>query len=407
MEASLNQTITPTSSFTKRSSLLLEIPLYVYTSVFASMCVIAGIIWDIAWHMSIGRDGLFSAPHVVTYVGAAGAGLFSGFQVLKTSFWGKPDEKAKMINFWGIFYSSLGALFCIWGGIASLTSAPFDDWWHNTYGLDVKILSPPHTILLLGLLSVQMGAMVGVLAFLNNSDSASTLNNDEKLTRRNRLKWMFIFTAAFFVTSIFTFLSEELGRWMLHNPTFYQVASAAFPFILIAAGRASGMKWGITYLSIIFLVFFWTINAILRLLPAEPLLGPIHHQISTYQTLGFPILLFIPAFFIDLLRDKFSGKNDWILAVILGGVFSIIMLVTHYPWGNFIHESPLARNWFWGSDTWSFQNDSNFEYRFKYGPWNDRTTSEWVIGIIIAIAISIVSSRIGLTWGNWMKKVKR
>jgi hypothetical protein len=407
MEASLNQTITPTTSYTNRSKILLEIPLYVYISVFASMCVIAGIIWDIAWHMSIGRDGLFSAPHVVTYVGAAGAGLFSGFQVLKTSFWGNHIEQGKMINFWGIFYGSLGALFCIWGGIAALTSAPFDDWWHNTYGLDVKILSPPHTILLLGLLSVQMGAMVGVLVFLNNSDYTLSLTNSEKINRKKRLQWMFIFTAAFFVTSIFTFLSEELGRWMLHNPLFYQVASAAFPFILMAAGRASGMKWGITYLTIIFLVFFWSVNAILRALPAEPLLGPIHHQISTYQTLGFPILLFIPAFFIDLFRVKFSYKNDWMLSIILGAVFTLVMLISHYPWGNFIHESPMARNWFWGSDAWSFQNDSNFEYRFKYGPWNDRTSYEWIIGIIIAIFTSIISTKIGLVWGNWMKRVRR
>ena len=151
MEATIKQNTYQEKTISKSDLFLLEIPLYVYISVIASMCVIIGIIWDIAWHMSFGRDGLFSAPHLVTYVGAATAGLFSGYQVLRTSFWGSAFEKGKMINFWGIFYGSLGALFCIWGGIASLTSAPFDDWWHNTYGLDVKILSPPHAILLLGI----------------------------------------------------------------------------------------------------------------------------------------------------------------------------------------------------------------------------------------------------------------
>ncbi len=405
METTIDRTAQPIS-LPNTSKILLEIPHYVYISVIASMCVIAGILWDIAWHMSIGRDGLFSAPHVVTYIGAAGAGLFSGYQVLKTSFWGSTIEKGKMIKFWGIFYGSLGALFCIWGGIAALTSAPFDDWWHNTYGLDVKILSPPHAVLLLGLLSVQLGAMVGVLAFLNNSESATSLNNKQKASRKKRMQWMFLFTAAFFVTSLFTFLSEELGRWNLHNPTFYQVSSAAFPFILIAAGRASGMKWGITYITIIFLIFDWAVNAVLRLLPAEPLLGPIHHQISTYQTLGFPILLFLPGFAFDWLRDKFLAKNDWVLALILGITFTVIMLI-HYPWGNFLHESPMARNWFWGSATWSFQNDSNFEYRFKYGPRNNRTIMQWISGLGIALLISVISSKIGLSWGNWMKKLQR
>ncbi len=404
METTINQPITSEKTYAATSKILLAIPLYVYISVIASMCVILGVLWDIAWHMSIGRDGLFSAPHVVTYAGAASAGLFSGFQVLKTSFWGSKIEKGKMVNFWGIFYSSLGGLFCIWGGIASLTSAPFDDWWHNTYGLDVQILSPPHTILLLGLLSVQMGAMIGTLAFLNRKDKIAGLSSQEIEKRTARLQWMFILTAAFFVTSIFTFLTDSLGRWAMHRPSFYQVAGAAFPFILLATGRASGKKWGITYICLIFLVFDWAVNAYIRLFPAEPLLGPIHNQITTYQTLGFPLLLFVPALAVDWLRDKFSAKNDWILALILGITFIAVFLV-HYPFGTFLHESPLTRNWFWGSYSWSFQSDSDWEFRYKYR--DNATALDWTKGLLVALVLSVVSSRIGLAWGNWMKRVQR
>lgn len=406
METTINQTLTSEKSISPTSKLLLAIPLHVYISVIASMCVIVGILWDIAWHMSIGRDGLFSAPHVVTYVGAAFAGIFSGYQVLKTSFWGNKLEKAKMVNFWGIFYSSLGGLFCIWGGIASLTSAPFDDWWHNTYGLDVQILSPPHSVLLLGLMSVQLGAMVGTLAFLNRTDKIASLSSQENQARTNRLQWMFIFTAAFFITSIFTFLTESLGRWALHSVSFYQVASVAFPFILVAAGRASGKKWGITYICLIFLVFDWSVNATIRLFPAEPLLGPIHNKITTYQTLGFPLLLFIPAFMMDYLRDKFSAKNDWILALILGLAFTTFLLV-HYPFGTFIHESPLARNWFWGSYTWSFQNDADWEFRYKFRPRNNNDAFAWIKGLVVALIFSFISTKIGLSWGKWMKQIQR
>ena len=407
METAINQSITDKKTYASTSKFLLDIPIYVYVSVIASMCVILGILWDIAWHMSIGRDGLFSAPHVVTYVGAATAGFFSGYQVLKTSFWGTLLEKGKMVNFWGIFYSSLGGLFCIWGGIASLTSAPFDDWWHNTYGLDVQILSPPHTILLLGLMSVQMGAMVGTLAFLNRKDKIDSLSVQENAKRTNRLQWMFILTAAFFITSIFTFLSESLGRWAMHRASFYQVASAAFPFILLATGRASGKKWGITYICIAFLIFDWAVNATIRLFPAEPLLGPIHNKITTYQTLGFPLLLFIPAFAIDWLRDKFSAKNDWLLALFLGLTFTIILFITHYPFGTFIHESPLARNWFWGSESWSFQNDADWEYRYKFSSRNNIGLIDWTKGLALALLFSVISSRIGLAWGNWMKQIQR
>ena len=66
---------------------------YVYACVFSSVCIVTGLIWDISWHTSIGRDGLFAPPHLVIYLGAVLAGLFSGYQVLKTSFFSSAEEK--------------------------------------------------------------------------------------------------------------------------------------------------------------------------------------------------------------------------------------------------------------------------------------------------------------------------
>ncbi len=408
MESTVNQSFTDKKTHSSIQELLLGIPLYVYVSVIASKLVILGILWDIAWHMSIGRDGLFSAPHVVVYVGAATAGIFSGFQVLKTSFWGSVLDKSKMVNFWGIFYSSLGGLFCIWGGIAAITSAPFDDWWHNTYGLDVQIFSPPHMVLLLGLMGVQVGAMVSVSAILNRKEKVAVLSDRQNSVRNKRLQWMFVFAAGFLITSIFTTLSEFLDRWDMHNTTFYQIGSFAFPLFLLATARGSGMKWGATYIAITFMVFHWAVNATLRLLPAEPLLGPIYNKITTYQTLGFPLLLVFPALGLDWLRAKFSAKNDWWLSLILGFAYLFIFFVIHYPFGNFILESPLARSWFWGSNSWSYPNEPNWEFRFKFTDWNTtKGLANWAIGLGIAFLLSLVSTRIGLAWGKWMQKVQR
>jgi hypothetical protein len=52
----------------------------------------------------------------------------------------------------------------VWGALAMLTRAPFDDWWHNAYGRDVKIVSPPHLVLLAGWLAIVIGAMLMALA---------------------------------------------------------------------------------------------------------------------------------------------------------------------------------------------------------------------------------------------------
>src|SRR5207247_4519328 len=59
------------------------------------------------------------------------------------------------------------AWFSIWRALAMTTSPPFDNWWHNAYGLDVKVLSPPHVTLALRIWAVQLGALFMVLSLQN------------------------------------------------------------------------------------------------------------------------------------------------------------------------------------------------------------------------------------------------
>jgi hypothetical protein len=399
---SLEQTDTSTKS------LLLGIPLQIYVVAICSALVIIGVQWDIAWHMSIGRDGLFSAPHNAIYLGAALAGIISGYQVLKTSFWGTPEEKGKMVNFWGIFYSSLGGMFCIWGGFGAVTSAPFDDWWHATYGLDVKIFSPPHAVLGLGLIAIQIGAMISVLSVLNRKEKISYLTDLQNINRDNRLRNIFMFTAGLVVLTVGTFLTEFMGRWNMHRDSFYEIGCFAFPMFIIAFARASKIKWGATMITAIYMIVMICINVTLRQFPAEPLLAPVANHVTFFQTTAFPLLLVFPAMIIDFLRDKFTSKNDWILAVILGLGFFLTFLVIQYPAGTFLKESPLARNWFFQSDTLPYNNPVNSEWRYKYTDW--ATTSgvkNWAIAFLIASVLGILSARIGLLWGNWMKRVQR
>ena len=54
-----------------------------------------------------------------------------------------------------------------------LASAPFDNWWHNAYGLDVAIFSPPHVVLDGGVLAIQVGAVVLMASTRNHSPGRS------------------------------------------------------------------------------------------------------------------------------------------------------------------------------------------------------------------------------------------
>src|SRR5687767_15160310 len=135
----------------------------------ASVSIVVGLIWDISWHRSIGRDSFWSPPHLLEQLAAIVAGTSCGWVVLRATFAGNAADHARSVRFWG-FRGPLGAWVCIWGTLAMIASAPFDNWWHNAYGLDVKIISPPHMVLAWGMIAIQVGAMLMALARQNRAD---------------------------------------------------------------------------------------------------------------------------------------------------------------------------------------------------------------------------------------------
>src|SRR5205085_4367773 len=141
---------------------------HAYAVVFAAACVMVGVYWDISWHMTIGRDTFWTPAHLLIQAGGLIAGLSSGYVALRNTFTASEAQNAASVRFWG-FRAPLGAWVCIWGCVAMVTSAPFDNWWHNAYGLDVRIISPPHMILALGIVAITMGALLLTLARQNQS----------------------------------------------------------------------------------------------------------------------------------------------------------------------------------------------------------------------------------------------
>jgi hypothetical protein len=376
-----------------------SVPVYIYVTVLSSFCIMVGLIWDISWHMSIGRDGLFSAPHLAIYLGGVTAGLFSGYNVLKVSIAGTPDEKGKSVKFWGIFYGSLGNLFCIWGAIAMLTSAPFDDWWHNTYGLDVTILSPPHTVLLLGMIMIQFGAIISVLAYQNLGSETRSVSGLKKF------KLLYALSAGFVLGMTYTMASEYLGRHEMHSVLFYQISSFLFPLLLSAYSISSISRWGATQACAVYSLFMMAMGWILPLFPAVPRLGPVLNPVTTFQPFDFPLLVIVPAIGIDLITQRYPTINRWLLALLSGACFLILFIAAQWPFANVLMAS--KGHWFFGTSKWYFGADPNWEYRYAFPPWNLDSTKEWATGIPIALAIATIAARIGISWGHWLKRIVR
>src|SRR5216117_2079103 len=147
---------------------MMATPWYVVATLVAATSAVVGVIWDISWHRTIGRDTFWTPAHLAIYASGIIAGLSCGWLVLKTTFAGSDAERAAGVRFWG-FRGPLGAWLCIWGSLMMLVSAPFDNWWHNAYGLDVRIMSPPHAVLGWGMLALEVGAMLMALSRQNRA----------------------------------------------------------------------------------------------------------------------------------------------------------------------------------------------------------------------------------------------
>ncbi|MDQ6814174.1 MAG: hypothetical protein M3040_10580 [Bacteroidota bacterium] len=389
------------------------IPLYVYAVSLASLFTVIGILWDISWHTTIGRDKFLSPPHLLIYIGAIFAGLFSGVQVLWNTFKATPETKKGLVKIWGFFYSSLGALFCIWGAIAMLTSAPFDDWWHNAYGLDVVILSPPHSLLALGMLFLQFGACVSISKYLNRVENDVVTNSMIKsywITNNRKqktiLRILFLIASASLLCMLYTLLTQFIDRRAQHAALFFQVATAVAMLLLPVFGRVLRIKWGMTAVALGYFFIAGGANWILQLFPAVPKLGPILNPVTHYQSLQFPLMVFIPAIGMDLVLQKVM-KNDWIIAAVMTLVFVVVLIAVQYPFSGFLVESTLARNWFFGSDAWYYGANPDWEFRYKYRPEEIQPFPEILSGALIATLIGFFLARLSLRWGKWMQSIQR
>src|SRR6202453_3005293 len=148
-----------------------SIPWYLWCAVLAVTSVSIGAHWDVSWHRSIGRDSFWTPAHMAIYACGVLAAISCGYLVLFTTFRKPAGMGAASVEIFG-FRAPLGAFIASWGGIAMLASAPFDNWWHNAYGLDVKIVSPPHIVLLAGVFAVAMGGLILTLGYMNRAADA-------------------------------------------------------------------------------------------------------------------------------------------------------------------------------------------------------------------------------------------
>ena len=370
-----------------------RIPWHVTAVLVAATSAVVGVIWDISWHRTIGRDTFWTPAHMAIYASGVIAGLTCGWLVLKTTFAGSDEERAAGVSFWG-FRGPLGAWLCIWGSFAMIVSAPFDDWWHNAYGLDVKVLSPPHLILALGFTGIQLGAMLMVLA----------LQNRASVDARPMYGRLLAYGFGILVLNVSIMGFEQIGFPNAgHNGLYYKVCAALFPLLLIAGARASSLRWPATTAAAVYMLVTMLMLWILPLFPATPKLAPVFRPLTHMVPPPFPLLLVVPAVVVDVVLRRMGRNRDWLLAPLVGVAFLAVLFVTQW-FATWYLISPGSENFFFGAQRWNYDSlPGAFEHQF----WNIRNDPLTAGKLAFAALLATASARLGLSWGKGLAQVQR
>jgi hypothetical protein len=370
------------------------IPWYVWASVVGVTSAIVGGHWDISWHRSIGRDDFWTPAHIAIYLCGVIAGISSAYLILATTFGKSLYPREATVKIWG-FRGPIGAFITAWGGVAMLTSAPFDDWWHNAYGLDVKIFSPPHVLLILGILAIQVGALLLMLGYMNRAEG----------TLKRQYNFLFLYVGGMILLLMSVLILEFTNRIYMHSGFFYRTVAIAIPAVFVGIAYASRLPWAATAVAAVYTIFMLGFQWILPLFPAEPKLGPVMNPVTNFVPPQFPLLYLFPALALDLLRPSLEQRNRWVQAAVYGLTFLGILLAIQWPFGDFL-MSDAAKNGFFGSHRQDYATGPNAA--IVRGLFiAEKTPAAFWQAMGLAVLAAILTSRLGLAWGVWMRKVQR
>lgn len=372
------------------------IPWYLWCSSLAVTSVTLGAHWDVSWHRSIGRDNFWTAAHMAIYLCGVLAGIACGYLIFYTTFSRNPEAKASAVHVLG-FTGPLGAFLAAWGGVTMITSAPFDNWWHNAYGLDTKIVSPPHTLLVLGIFAVEIGALFLIMAAMNRAEGQT------KLFRR--LQAMMLYIAGLMLVLTMFFRMEYTWDIRLHRASAYIAVSIGVPIYYAAVWKASRNRWASTWMTAIYSAVVIAFILILPLFPAEPKLGPVYQPVTHFVPPAFPLLLIVPAVLMDLLWRRFGEGNKLLVALVSGPVFVLSLVAVQWPFANFLMSKASQNRFFatgyldYGTPSWSAMAMHRF-----VDPQHGAIL--WA-GLGWAMLYAGLSVWLGLMLGDWMRKIQR
>lgn len=272
--------------------------------------------WDIATHVDGGRERFLTPPHVAMYSGVTLALMVIALAMVADRLEAGGSLGRAVLHPFRDVRPGLAAAGT--GMAITLAAAPFDNAWHEIYGIDITIWSPPHLLAIFGV----SGAALGL----------SMLVAPAARTPRPLLYH-------FLLGSFLGGLIISTGEFEFNGPQ-YRIAfhpiilSAVASFVLCAASGSYG-RWSATRVALLFegtrLLSLMFLVALGHSLPFVPLLLPTAVVIDLLRAhvvkrpLGYGSLLGGVTFAANWALLEALGGLAWAGGdLVLGGIGAIV-----------------------------------------------------------------------------------
>ena len=124
-----------------------------------------GLAVDLQWHTDVGRDKLFTPPHIMILAGIVPTSIMLSSYIFWYSFISKQEEK---VGFYiGPFIAPTSLWMMVCGLITLVFGGLYDDFWHTSYGIDTTIITPPHVWTFAGGMLVEIATIALALQMKN------------------------------------------------------------------------------------------------------------------------------------------------------------------------------------------------------------------------------------------------
>jgi len=296
--------------------------------------------WDIIWHGVVNVESFFTPPHTVLYSGV-GLSLITTVAGIIFSI----RQKTSLKKPFSIYYKIPNPLKLIaLGCLVEVFSGQFDNWWHANFGFD-GLLSPPHLMLISGMLLSILGALIGI--------HLSEIHKKFKILSEMicyGILWMIIINFVFMFTLPF---SE--GQYFDFNPS--PVAA------LVLGSTLPSIFTAIIFYSLQNLPFpfrMTVVTATLMVIQSSATITSNNYFVGLFPIYLLNILLPLSLDFISIYIQKNNKLIGMFLnkeqrRIIFSIVISLFFITFYFPWSVNMFKS------FFGIDLITFESVLIFE----------------------------------------------